>query len=82
MAGGARWAAYSVNNSSGPSFLFRVWDGTEPMANWRAGLSIDLNRQLGYGTMEIQNSSELGGLSGGCPAGPFADTYNALDFAT
>ena len=71
----------SVSDGSGPSFRDRVWVGTEPLPNWLSGLSIDRNCQFGYSSMEILNLSELGGLSAGCPAGPFVDSYNALVFA-
>jgi hypothetical protein len=73
----------SVSNGSGPSIpvRVRVLVGTEPLSDWRSWLSKDLNRQFGYGLMEIYNPSKLGRLSAGCPAGPFVDSYNALVFA-
>jgi len=70
-----------VSNGSGPSFRVQVQVRSESLRNWRPGWSVDSNRQFGYSWMEIHNSSESGGLSAGCPAGPFVDSYNALVFA-
>jgi len=41
----------TVRNSSGPSLLVWLRVQTELLPNWRSGLSINLNRQLGYGLM-------------------------------
>jgi hypothetical protein len=71
----------SVSNGSGLSLEVRVLGATEPLPNWRSRLWIDLNCQFRNGSIEIPNLSALGGLSVGCSADPFVDSYNALVFA-
>jgi len=41
----------SVSNSLGTSLHVQVWVQTEPLPNWRSGLSTTPNRQLRYSSM-------------------------------
>jgi len=79
----AATTAVTISFSNGSGLSHQVWVKvrTESLPNRQSGSSIDLNRQFGYGSMEIHNPSELGVSSVGCPAGPFVDSYNALVFA-
>jgi len=59
----------SVSNGSGLSLRVRVEVQPEPLPNWRSGLSIYLNRQLGYGSMVNSQSIWIGQVVSGSPSG-------------
>jgi len=50
----------TVNNGSGLSLKARNQDKTEPLPDWRSGLSIHPNRPLVYGLMEITQPIWIG----------------------
>lgn len=50
----------SVSNGSRLVLRVRVWVGTEWFPNWRTWSSMHLNRQFGYGSMDISQPLWIG----------------------
>jgi len=65
----------SVSNGSWPSLWVRVRVQTEPLPNWRSGLSIKLNCQLGYGLIGNSQPIWIGRVVSGSPSGSI-DRFN------
>jgi len=60
---------YSVSNGSGPSLRVQVRVRTEPLPNWRSGLSTHPNCEFGYGSMQISQPVWIGRVVSGSPSG-------------
>jgi len=63
-----RMVIYSVRNGSGPSHPVRVRVQIEPLPHWHFGLSMNLNRQLGYGLMVNSQPIFVGRVDRGSPS--------------
>ena len=59
----------SVSYGSGPSHCVRVRVQPELLPNWRSGLSINPDLQLGYGLMVNSQPVRIGRVVSGSPSG-------------
>ena len=66
-----------------PDRRFECGSGSEPTPFQIGGPCRRYSRTINLGMVRLtsHNSSELGGLPVGCPAGPSVDSYNAHVFA-